>query len=126
MSLIFKKFENKELNVSIDTHIDAKHNSWYKGKDVVTILGYKDKSQAIRINVDEEDKKSLPVRHTDQVYWYTFINESGLYSLILKSKLPEAKKSKRWVTSEVLPSIRKYGHYRMFNNPNTLAFKNRR
>ena len=86
-------------------------------------MGYKDKGQAIRINVDEEDKKSLPVRHTDQVYWYTFINESGLYSLILKSKLPEAKKSKRWVTSEVLPSIRKYGHYRMFNNPNTLAFK---
>ena len=123
MLITFKKFGNNELNISINTNTDKSGNPWFEGENIATILGYKDTDQTIRTNVDEEDTKTLPVHKTGQVYWNTFINESGLYSLILKSKLSEAKKFKRWITSEVLPSIRKYGHYRMFSNPNTLAFK---
>ena len=108
---------------SIDSHIDGKQNIWFKGKDIALALEYKDTDQTIRKNVYEEDKKTIPVHQTGRDHWHIFINESGLYSLLLKSKLPEAKKFKRWVTSEVLPSIRKYGYYRTFNNPNSLAFK---
>lgn len=84
------------------------------GKDVATCLGYSDPSKAVSVKVDDEDKTTLPIWQGDsseRTSKVTFINESGLYSLILGSKLDSAKKFKRWVTSEVLPSIRKTGSY---------------
>lgn len=83
---------------------------YFVGKDVASILGYSNTPKAIRDHVDEEDKtqnESFTVNGTALM----LINESGLYSLILKSKLPNARKFKRWVTSEVLPTIRKTGSY---------------
>ena len=83
---------------------------YFAGKDVAEILGYSNPQKAIRDHVDEDDKtvnESFTVNGTKAL----LINESGLYSLILSSKLPTAKKFKRWVTAEVLPSIRKHGSY---------------
>lgn len=86
---------------------------FFVGKDVAEILGYSDSSSAVSKNVDDEDKTTLLLGQAGSNYKSktTIINESGLYSLILKSKLPSAKKFKRWVTSEVLPQIRKTGSY---------------
>ena len=123
MSLTVKKFDNKDLNISLDAYADSKQNIWFKGKDVATLLGYKDSDQSIRKHVDSEDTKSFPVESMGQVRMCNIINESGFYSLTVSSKLETSKKFKRWVTKDVLPSIRKYGHYIMFNNPNTLTFK---
>ena len=84
----------------------------FVGKDVATALGYAKSRNALAVHVDEEDKKDAliqgPLGGTQKM---TIINESGLYSLILSSKLPQAKAFKRWVTSEVLPQIRKTGGY---------------
>ena len=86
---------------------------WFVGKDVAEVLGYKSPSVAICENVDSEDKTTFVISESGSKYKSktTFINESGLYALILSSKLPQAKEFKRWVTSEVLPSIRKTGAY---------------
>lgn len=86
---------------------------YFVGKDVAEILGYADPSSAVSKNVDDEDKTTLLLEQAGSNYKSktTCINESGLYSLILSSKLPTAKAFKRWVTSEVLPSIRKHGAY---------------
>ena len=84
---------------------------WFVGKDVAEILGYKEASKAVRQHVDEDDKGGSILDTPGGKQNITIINESGLYSLILSSKLPTAKKFKRWVTSEVLPSIRKTGGY---------------
>ncbi len=85
--------------------------AWFAGKDVASILGYSQTAKAIREHVDEEDKGVSVLDTPGGKQQMTIINESGLYSLILSSKLPAAKKFKRWVTSEVLPAIRKYGAY---------------
>lgn len=84
---------------------------WFVGKDVAEILGYSQTAQAIRKHVDEEDKGVFEMNTPGGKQQMTIINESGLYSLILSSKLPTAKKFKRWVTSVVLPSIRKHGMF---------------
>ena len=85
---------------------------YFVGKDIALILGYAKPSNAIAAHVDEEDKKDAPIQgDLGGTQEMTVINESGLYSLILSSKLPKAKEFKRWVTSEVLPSIRKTGSY---------------
>lgn len=84
---------------------------WFVGKDIAGILGYKDTSDAIKRHVENEDKLSRCFTDSGQNRNMYIINESGLYSLILSSKLPNAKKFKKWVTSEVLPSIRKHGAY---------------
>ena len=96
---------------------------WFKGKELASLLGYKDTDDVIRKHVDLEEKKSLPCKTPGQVRWCIFLNESGMYSLILGSKLEEAKKFKRWVTNEVLPSIGKTGAYSVFNNPKLNTFK---
>ena len=83
----------------------------FVGKDVATALGYSNTSKAILQHVDHEDKGTLPIRETAYETRAVVINESGLYSLILSSKLPQAKAFKRWVTSEVLPQIRQTGGY---------------
>ena len=90
---------------------------WFVGKDVAEKLGYAKPRNAISNHVDDEDKGVAPIQgDLGGTQEMTIINESGLYSLILKSKLPEAKQFKRWVTSEVLPSIRKDGGYISISN----------
>ena len=85
---------------------------YFVGKDVAEVLGYAKARNAIAAHVDEEDKKDAPIQgDLGGKQNMTVINESGLYSLILSSKLPQAKEFKRWVTNEVLPSIRKHGAY---------------
>lgn len=84
---------------------------WFVGKDVADILGYEASRNAIAKYVDDEDKLTHQISAAGQHRGMIIINESGLYSLIMSSKLPKAKEFKRWVTSEVLPSIRKTGSY---------------
>lgn len=84
---------------------------WFIGKDVAEILGYSNTPKAIRDHVDDEDKLAERIVLSGQNREVAIINESGLYSLILSSKMPKAKEFKRWVTSEVLPAIRKTGGY---------------
>lgn len=84
---------------------------WFVGKDVAEKLGYSDSAKAIRVHVDAEDKGVDEMATPGGRQQLTIINESGLYSLVLSSKLPTAKAFKRWITSEVIPSIRKNGGY---------------
>lgn len=108
-------FENPEFGHIRGLKIEGE--PWFVGKDIAEALGYADTAAALKKHVDDEDKKlfkadDLPTLKMSN-YGAYLINESGLYSLMLKSKLPGAKKFKRWVTSEVLPSIRKTGAYSM-------------
>lgn len=84
---------------------------WFVGKDVAEALGYKNTRDAILKYIDGEDKTDVAIYDGSQNRNMTIINESGLYSLILSSKLSQAKEFKRWVTNEILPSIRKHGGY---------------
>lgn len=84
---------------------------WFVGKDVANILGYENGSRDINRHVDSEDRQNYQNGTFESPRGMTVINESGLYSLILSSKLPRAKEFKHWVTSEVLPAIRKHGGY---------------
>ncbi len=106
-----KIFENPEFG-KIRT-MELNNEPWFVGKDVAVILGYVDASSAVSKNVDKEDKTTLLLQQDGSNYKSKtiIINESGLYSLIISSKLPTAKAFKRWVTSEVLPAIRKTGGY---------------
>lgn len=104
-------FENKEFGQVRTINIDGE--PWFVGKDVAKILGYKDTSDAMRRHVDDEDKLTRCFTDSGQKRELYIINESGLYSVILSSKLPSAKRFKRLVTSEVLPVIRKTGSYEM-------------
>ena len=99
-------FENNQLRTLL-----INNEPWFLGKDVADILEYTNTAKAIRDHVDEEDKLTERIVLSGQNREVIFINESGLYSLVLSSKLPSAKKFKRWVTSEVLPQIRKTGSY---------------
>lgn len=93
--------------------LEIKNEPWFIGKDVASILGYSNTRDALAKHVDAEDKNTVVIHDgiTRGNPNQTIINESGLYSLILSSKMPSAKKFKHWVTSEVLPSIRKHGAY---------------
>ena len=116
--MISQSYKNNNLGIELTSYIDKKQNIWFKGKDIAKTLGYTDTTQAIRKHVGEEDKYKGGVETTGGLQQVIYINESGFYSLILSSKLESAKKFKKWITSEVLPSIRKYGQYKMFDNPN--------
>ena len=97
--------------------LEIEGEPWFVGKDVAIILGYAKPQNAISTHVDEDDTlKQGIIDSLGRNQQTTIINESGLYSLILSSKLPNAKQFKRWVTNEVLPSIRKYGNYSIGNN----------
>ena len=84
---------------------------YFVAKDVADILGYQNGSRDINIHVEEEDRLKYKISTSGQLREQILINESGLYSLILSSKLPQAKQFKKWVTSEVIPTIRKHGAY---------------
>lgn len=105
-----KIFNNEEFGKIRTVTID--NEPWFAGKDVAVILGYSNPQKALRDHVDEEDRTlndSFTVNGTKGI----LINESGLYGLILSSKLPNAKKFKHWVTAEVLPVLRKTGRYNL-------------
>lgn len=104
-----KVFENSEFGKVRTVILD--NEPWFIGKDVTDILGYQNGSRDINRHVDEDDRQNYQNGTFESNRGMAIINESGLYSLILSSKLPTAKKFKRWVTSEVLPSIRKHGAY---------------
>ncbi len=105
-----KIFKHEQFG-EIRTMVDEKGEPWFVGKDVARRLGYFNPEKALRVHVDDEDKGVNEMGTPGGTQKVTFINESGLYSLILSSKLPQAKAFKRWVTAEVLPQIRKTGGY---------------
>ena len=121
--MLEKRFNNAKLGFEITLYIDNKQNIWFLGKDVANILGYSDTDKAIRKHVDGEDKYKGPAKTAGGLQQSFYINESGFYSLVLSSKLETAKNFKKWVTSQVLPSIRKYSYYKLFDNPNNTMFK---
>ncbi len=99
-------FENRKIRT-----LTINDTIWWVAKDIAGALEYKRTADAIRVHVEEEDKGVGEIQTPGGIQTVVTINESGLYSLILSSKLPSAKKFKRWVTSEVLPDIRKHGMY---------------
>lgn len=107
-------FNNEEFGEIRSLLID--NEPWFVGKDVASALGYKEPRSAISKKVDNEDRGVAKMETPSGIQEMTIINESGLYSLILSSKLPSAKKFKRWVTHEVLPSLRKTGKYEIQTN----------
>lgn len=102
-------FNNEEFGNVRSLMID--NEPWFVGKDVATDLGYQNGSRDINRHVDEEDRRKVMVFDGKQNKETIVINESGLYALVFGSKLPNAKKFKHWVTSEVLPTLRKTGSY---------------
>lgn len=104
-------FKNQEFG-SVRTLV-INSEPWFVGKDVADVLGYKNTKDALAKHVDAEDKLGSQIATSGQNHNMTIINESGLYCLVLSSKLPSAKKFKRWVTSEVLPALRKTGQYQV-------------
>ena len=117
---------NEEFEVRT---VEIDGEPWFVGKDVAEALGYERPTKAIQDHVSEEDKDAVPIQDSiGRMQNSPIINESGLYSLILGSKLPSAKRFKHWVTSEVLPSIRREGVYMtddkaydITHNPGSLA-----
>ena len=104
-------FENQEFGTVRTVELDGE--PWLVGKDVAQALGYSNPRDALDRHVDDEDEATVGIHDGSQTRNMTIINESGLYSLVLSSKLPGAKKFRRWVTAEVLPAIRRTGGYRM-------------
>ena len=121
MSNEIKIFENEEFGSVRTLEINGK--PYFVGKDVADILGYQNGSRDINRHVDEDDREKVMIFDGNQDKVSIIINESGLYSLILSSKLPNAKKFKRWVTSDVLPAIRKTGSYSIQSKPDSYTIE---
>ena len=120
--MIEKVFINRHLGIKFMSYIDGKCRIWFKAKEVAQILGYKNTEHAIKRHVSENHKRtfllSCPPETGGQVQgrWIIIIDEPGFYELVFKSRLPSAKMFREWVFSKVLPSIRKYGYFKMFDN----------
>ena len=142
--MLEKKFANEDLGIELTSYIDNKQNIWFRGRDVTKILGYKDSVNAIKRQASVENKmiqfiqpkcgggETTPQQNGENKMWgwrnatskndtrgkyCTFINEPGFYELVFRSKLEFAKMFRQWVFTTVLPSIRKYGQYKMFDSP---------
>ena len=115
-------FKNKEFGQIRTCMVDGE--TYFVGKDVASGLGYKNTKDALMRHVDEEDKLGARFTTSGQNREMIIINESGLYSLILSSKLESARRFKRWVTSEVLPAIRKNGRYELEQQNRVLESRN--
>ena len=136
--MLEKAFKNEELGIKMNSYIDKQQNVWFRGKDVSQILGYKDSVNALKRHVSVENKiiqpkswggetppqqnnirggETPPQQNGTKGKYFTFINEPGFYELVFGSKLEFAKKFRQWVFTTVLPSIRKYGQYKMFDSP---------
>ena len=139
--MLEKSFNNEELGIELKSYIDKQQNIFFIGKDVATILGYSNTKEALKRHVSEENKmlrfmqvncrgretrpqqndnrgrETRPQQNDNRGKYYTIINEPGFYELVFGSKLEFAKKFRQWVFNTVLPSIRKYGQYKMFDSP---------
>ena len=120
--MIEKSFINNQLGIKFISYIDDKFNVWFKAKQVAQILKYKNTDDAIKRHVSENHKRKLllnqPRESWGQVQgrWIIFIDEAGFYELAFKSKLETAKIFREWVFAKVLPSIRKYGYFKIFDS----------
>ena len=133
--MLEKAFKNEELGIELKSYIDKQQNVFFLGKDVTKILGCKDSVNALKRHVSEENKmlrfiqvnfkggETPPQQNDNREKYFTVINEPGIYELVFGSKLEFAKKFRQWVFNTVLPSIRKYGYYKLFDNPNNKMFK---
>ena len=117
-----KVFINKNLGIKFNSYIDNKLRVWFQAKQIASILGYSDTNQAIRKHVSENHKRTFlfcsPVETTGQQIdtrgkYCLFVDEAGFYELVFSSRLPAAKFFREWVLTKVLPSIRKYGYYKL-------------
>ena len=119
-SMIEKKYTIEEMKIELTSFLHNKQNVWFRGKDVATILGYSNTTDAIKRHVSKNHKiKHLSRQQCDSRGWSmtNFIDEAGFYELVFGSKLEAAKKFRDWVFTTVLPSIRKYGQYKLFDSP---------
>ena len=145
--MLEKKFKNVDLGIELTSYLDNQQNVFFLGKDVATILGYSNTKEALKRHVSEENKmirfmqvnrrgretrpqqndnrgrETRPQQNDNRGKYYTIINEPGFYELVFGSKLEFAKKFRKWVFNTVLPSIRKYGYFKKFDNPNNKMFK---
>ena len=118
-NMLEKAFKNEELGIEITSFIDKKLRIWFKAKEVATILGYKNTEKAIKSHVSENHKRKILFSNQHETHGCSmtyFIDEPGFYELVFKSRLPAAKMFHEWVFTKVLPSIRKYGYFKMFDN----------
>ena len=127
--MLEKKYVNQDMNIELTSYIDNKQNVRFRGKDVALILGYSKPDNALKWHVSENYKmlhlmrpqcwypKTGYQQNDTRGKWYTFIDEAGFYELVFSSKLPAAKEFRDWVFTIVLQSIRKYGQYKLFDNP---------
>ena len=120
--MLEKSYKNEDLGIEINSFIDKKLRIWFKAKEVAQILGYKNTEHAIKRHVSENHKRkillSCPPETGGQVQgrWIIFVDEPGFYELVFRSRLPSAIIFREWVFTKVLPSIRKYGYYRMIDS----------
>ena len=132
-NILEKTFINCQLGIKLNSYVDYKCRVWFKAKEVAQILGYKNTEKAIERHVSENHKRtfllSCPSESRGQVIkscqcethgqvqgrWIIFVDEPGFYELVFRSRLPTAKMFREWVFDKVLPSIRKYGYYKMID-----------
>ena len=123
--MIEKVFINRNLEIKFNSYIDKKLRVWFKAKEVAQILGYKNTEKAIKSHVSENHKRtflfccpceSRGQQNDNRGKYCIFIDEPGFYELVFKSRLPSARIFREWVFTKVLPSIRKYGYYRMIDS----------
>ena len=126
--MIEKSFINSQLGIKFNSYIDYKCRVWFKAKDVAKILGYCDTKKAIKQHVSVENKiiklinsnvggyKTPPQQKDTRGKYCMLVNEPGFYELVFKSRLPNARAFREWIFNKVLPSIRKYGYYKMIDS----------
>ena len=116
-NILEKSFVNKQLGIKLNSYIDEQCNVWFQAKQVAQILGYKNTVDVIKRHVSESNKiKKVHPRETRGCTFTFYINEADFYELVLRSRLLAAKMFRQWVFSKVLPSIRKYGYFKMFKS----------
>ena len=116
-NILEKSFVNKQLGIKLNSYIDEQCNVWFQAKQVAQILGYKNTVDVIKRHVSESNKiKKVHPRETRGCTFTFYINEAGFYELVFRSRLPAAKMFRQWVFSKVLPSVRKYGYFKMFKS----------
>ena len=116
-NILEKSFVNKQLGIKLNSYIDEQCNVWFQAEQVAQILGYKNTVDVIKRHVSESNKrKNVQPRETRGCTFSFYINEPGFYELVFRSRLPAAKMFRQWVFSKVLPSIRKYGYFKMFKS----------
>lgn len=117
MNMLEKSYRNDDLGVEITSYIDKNLVVWFRGKDVAQVLGYKKTRNAIEKHVSKKYKKEAPIQGPlEGEQKCIFIKEAGFYELVFKSRLPAARMFREWVFDKVLPSIRKFGYYKVFDS----------